>query len=176
MLILILIIYHQYHHHHHHHHNHHHHHHHQQLHYRHTARKVHSRGKRVYHPFSDISPEGRVDCRIFTMDGEQLTDYDTSYAQQRVDIDQYNNDQQQLQQQQQEQQVVAYDENYNEHQSMTEYADGKLYYCHHYNDCQHYTFIINIIVPSINPSIYSFNINHLSKSIQSIHPFIYVYV
>jgi hypothetical protein len=84
----------------------------------------------VYHPFSDISPEGRVDSRIFTMDGEQLTDYDTSYAQQRVDIDQYNTDQQHLQQQQ-EQQVVAYDESYNDQQSITEYATGKLYYYHH---------------------------------------------
>lgn len=130
----------------------------------------------MYHPFSDISPEGRVDSRIFTMDGEQLTDYDTSYAQQRVDIDQYNNDQQHLQQQQQEQQVVAYDENYNEHQSMTEYTTGKLFYYHHYNDCQHFAIIINIIIPSINPSIYLFIINHLSKSIQSIYLFIYIYI
>jgi len=53
------------------------------------------------------------------MDGEQLTDYDTSYAQQRVDIDNLNNDQQQ--QQQSAQSMVEYSE---EDQSMSEYPTG----------------------------------------------------
>jgi hypothetical protein len=35
-------------------------------------RKVHSKGKRAFHPYSEISGEGRIDPRIFTMDGDQV--------------------------------------------------------------------------------------------------------
>lgn len=50
-------------------------------------RKVHSRGKRVFHPFCEVSSDGRVDTRIFTMDGQQLSDYnyDSTYSQERVE-------------------------------------------------------------------------------------------
>jgi hypothetical protein len=113
---------------------------------------VHSKGKRAFHPYSEISGEGRIDPRIFTMDGDQvrnvklstrllfarcqaflqgkgsrsprflmsrivlfetvtyvsalfstvllqLSDYDSSYAQQRVDVNSYNAKQQGRQQQ-----------------------------------------------------------------------------
>lgn len=36
-------------------------------------RKVHSKGKRAFHPYSEISVEGRIDARIFTMDGDQVS-------------------------------------------------------------------------------------------------------
>lgn len=48
-------------------------------------RKVHARGKRRFHPYSEVSPEGRVDQRVFTMDGEQVDDYDPTYSQQRLE-------------------------------------------------------------------------------------------
>ena len=35
-------------------------------------RKVHGKGKRVFHPYSEVSPEGRIDARIYTMDGDQV--------------------------------------------------------------------------------------------------------
>lgn len=35
-------------------------------------RKVHSKGKRRYHPFSQVLENGHIDCRIFTIDGEQV--------------------------------------------------------------------------------------------------------
>jgi hypothetical protein len=34
--------------------------------------QVHSKGKRAFHPYSEISSEGRIDARIFTMDGDQV--------------------------------------------------------------------------------------------------------
>lgn len=35
-------------------------------------KKVHSHGKRRFHPYSEVSNAGRIDSRIFTMDGEQV--------------------------------------------------------------------------------------------------------
>jgi hypothetical protein len=35
--------------------------------------QVHSKGKRAFHPYSEISSEGRIDARIFTMDGDQVS-------------------------------------------------------------------------------------------------------
>jgi hypothetical protein len=49
-------------------------------------RKVHSHGKRRFHPYSEVSPAGRIDARIYTMDGEQLQDYDASYSQQQLEL------------------------------------------------------------------------------------------
>ena len=63
-----------------------------------------------------------MDSRIFTMDGEQVSDYDSAYAQQRVDIDTFNTEQQQQQEQYQStttQSMVSYDQNYDEELSMT---------------------------------------------------------
>lgn len=57
----------------------------------HCWRKVHARGKRRFHPYSEVSPEGKVDQRVFTMDGEQVDDYDPTYSQQRMEGDQENN-------------------------------------------------------------------------------------
>lgn len=48
-------------------------------------RKVHSKGKRVFHPFCEISPEGRIDSRIFTMDGQEMAGYNSTYPQERVE-------------------------------------------------------------------------------------------
>lgn len=51
-------------------------------------RQLHRHGKRIYHPYCEISREGRVDARIFTMDGDEVTntmDDSTTYAQTRVD-------------------------------------------------------------------------------------------
>ena len=57
----------------------------------HCWRKVHARGKRRFHPYSEISPEGKVDQRVFTMDGEQVDDYDPTYSQQRLEGEEVNN-------------------------------------------------------------------------------------
>lgn len=43
-------------------------------------RKVHSKGKRAFHPYSEISGEGRIDPRIFTMDGDQVRSVYHLYA------------------------------------------------------------------------------------------------
>ena len=51
----------------------------------HSLTQVHTRGKRRFHPFCEISADGRVDPRIFTIDGTQVEDYDATYAQQRAD-------------------------------------------------------------------------------------------
>lgn len=48
-------------------------------------RKVHSKGKRRFHPFSEVFSDGNIDSRIFTIDGEQVYNYDASYAQHRQD-------------------------------------------------------------------------------------------
>lgn len=48
-------------------------------------RKVHSKGKRRYHPFSQVREDGHIENRIFTIDGEQVHNYDASYAQNRFD-------------------------------------------------------------------------------------------
>mmetsp|Transcript_26383 Transcript_26383/g.39144 ORF Transcript_26383/g.39144 Transcript_26383/m.39144 type:complete len:1064 (+) Transcript_26383:160-3351(+) len=50
-------------------------------------RKVHSKGKRRYHPFSQVLEDGHVDSRIFTIDGEQVHNYDASYSQTRYEAD-----------------------------------------------------------------------------------------
>jgi len=55
-------------------------------------RKVHARGKRRFHPYSEVSPEGKVDQRVFTMDGEQVDDYDPTYSQQRLEGEEGNAD------------------------------------------------------------------------------------
>lgn len=46
-------------------------------------RKVHSKGKRRFHPFSQVQEDGHIDNRIFTIDGEQVSNYDASFAQNR---------------------------------------------------------------------------------------------
>jgi hypothetical protein len=38
-------------------------------------RKVHSHGKRRYHPFSKVSVSGQVDPRMFTIDGQQVSQW-----------------------------------------------------------------------------------------------------
>jgi hypothetical protein len=48
-------------------------------------RKVHSKGKRRYHPFSQVQEDGHIDARIFTIDGEQIQNYDASYSQNRFE-------------------------------------------------------------------------------------------
>lgn len=48
-------------------------------------RKVHSKGKRRFHPYSDVNEDGEVGSQIFTIGGEQVTDYDASYAQKRLE-------------------------------------------------------------------------------------------
>jgi hypothetical protein len=48
-------------------------------------RKVHSKGKRRYHPFSQVQEDGNIDARIFTIDGEQIHNYDASYSQSRFE-------------------------------------------------------------------------------------------
>lgn len=48
-------------------------------------RKVHSKGKRRYHPFSQVQEDGHIDNRIFTIDGEQVHNYDSSYSQNRFE-------------------------------------------------------------------------------------------
>lgn len=50
-------------------------------------RKVHSKGKRRYHPFSQVQEDGHIDSRIFTIDGEQVHNYDASYSQNRFEED-----------------------------------------------------------------------------------------
>lgn len=50
-------------------------------------RKVHSKGKRRFHPFSQVQEDGHIDNRIFTIDGEQVSNYDASYAQNRHEDD-----------------------------------------------------------------------------------------
>mmetsp|Transcript_36750 Transcript_36750/g.68371 ORF Transcript_36750/g.68371 Transcript_36750/m.68371 type:complete len:1025 (+) Transcript_36750:67-3141(+) len=51
-------------------------------------RKVHSKGKRRFHPFSQVQEDGHIDNRIFTIDGEQVSNYDASFAQNRHEDDQ----------------------------------------------------------------------------------------
>lgn len=48
-------------------------------------RKLHSRGKRLFHPFCEVSVDGRIDSKIFTMDGQQVSDYNSTYSQERVE-------------------------------------------------------------------------------------------
>eukprot|EP00981_Chlorochromonas_danica_P005611 scaffold1160_cov174-Ochromonas_danica.AAC.11 len=51
-------------------------------------RLLHSHGKRCFHPYSEVSSEGRIDSRVYTMDGEQLSGaYDVSaHTQTRADV------------------------------------------------------------------------------------------
>jgi hypothetical protein len=46
---------------------------------------VHSHGKRRFHAYSEVSSEGRIDSHIFTMDGEEFHQYDSTIAQQKAD-------------------------------------------------------------------------------------------
>ena len=39
-----------------------------------TAHQVHSKGKRRFHPYCEVTLEGRVEKRIFTMDGEEVSE------------------------------------------------------------------------------------------------------
>ena len=54
-------------------------------------KRVHAKGKRRHHPFSEVDPDGKVDTRIFTIDGEQLQGgYDTAYSQRKLDAENAN--------------------------------------------------------------------------------------
>ena len=49
-------------------------------------RRVHSTGKRRFHPFSEVDIAGKIDARMFTIDGEEvLGGYDASYATKATD-------------------------------------------------------------------------------------------
>lgn len=71
-------------------------------------RQLHKHGKRVYHPYCDIDRDGKVDPRIYTMDGEELTGadggYDATYSQFRADNLRTNQDAMSM-----SQQIAQYD-------------------------------------------------------------------
>lgn len=49
-------------------------------------RQVHTNGKRRYHPFSEVDINGKIDPRMFTIDGEEVQGgYDAAYPQKQVD-------------------------------------------------------------------------------------------
>jgi hypothetical protein len=41
-------------------------------------KRVHSRGNRRFHPFKEVTPEGRIQARIFTLDGSEVSLHDIS--------------------------------------------------------------------------------------------------
>lgn len=71
-------------------------------------RSLHKHGKRIFHPYCDIDRDGKVDPRVFTMDGDELTGggggYDAIYAQLRADNQRTNQDAMAL-----SQQIAQYD-------------------------------------------------------------------
>jgi hypothetical protein len=46
-------------------------------------RTLHAKGKRLYHPFAEVSADGHIEARMYTIDGDEVLDYDHTFPQRK---------------------------------------------------------------------------------------------